>query len=211
MYQYGRPWSSIWKSFSFLNNLSLNQWLIQHKGSPVIPIQSRINLTPRIVITFKYHVSCTNGKISVKIIYFYYLFFHRRPTHKLFKVFFFFLSCTRKKNTTIEWDDGEKGNSNLILTEIFPSVHETWYFEVLIPLWSFFYRYSIYIPEPSQYLRVYIIYCLLIFNYLVLQSTESWVATKTSFFACVAMTPAPLGVPTQWLLVPNVVSITSVN
>jgi hypothetical protein len=32
---------------------------------------------------------------------------------------------TGKKNTTIEWDDGEKGNSNLILTEIFPSVHET--------------------------------------------------------------------------------------
>ena len=32
---------------------------------------------------FKYHVSCTDGKISVKIIYFYYLFFHHRPTHKL--------------------------------------------------------------------------------------------------------------------------------
>ena len=31
------------------------------------------------------------------------------------------------KNITIEWDDGEKGNSNLILTEIFPSMHETWY------------------------------------------------------------------------------------
>ena len=29
--------------------------------------------------TFKYHVSCTNGKILVKIIYFYYLFFQRRP------------------------------------------------------------------------------------------------------------------------------------
>ena len=28
--------------------------------------------------------------------------------------------------TTIEWDDGVKGNKNmLILTEIFPSVHET--------------------------------------------------------------------------------------
>ena len=33
--------------------------------------------------TFKYHVSCTDGKISVRIIYFYYLFFHRCPTHKL--------------------------------------------------------------------------------------------------------------------------------
>ena len=28
---------------------------------------------------FNYHVSCTDGKISVRIIYFYYLFFHRRP------------------------------------------------------------------------------------------------------------------------------------
>ena len=33
--------------------------------------------------TIKYHVSCAGGKISVRIIYFYYLFFHRRPTHKL--------------------------------------------------------------------------------------------------------------------------------
>ena len=38
--------------------------------------------------TFKYHVSRTDGKISVGIIYFYYLFFHSRPTHKLC-----FLSC----------------------------------------------------------------------------------------------------------------------
>ena len=29
--------------------------------------------------TFKYHVSCTDGKISVRIIYFYYLFFHHHP------------------------------------------------------------------------------------------------------------------------------------
>ena len=38
--------------------------------------------------TFKYHVSYTDGKIAVTIIYFNYLFFHRRPTHKLC-----FLSC----------------------------------------------------------------------------------------------------------------------
>ena len=31
----------------------------------------------------KYHVSCTDVKIPVGIIYFYYLFFHHRPTHKL--------------------------------------------------------------------------------------------------------------------------------
>ena len=33
--------------------------------------------------TFKYHVSCTDRKISVRIIYFYYryLFFHCRPIH----------------------------------------------------------------------------------------------------------------------------------
>ena len=29
------------------------------------------------------------------------------------------------KNITIEWDDGDKGHSNLILTEIFPTVYET--------------------------------------------------------------------------------------
>ena len=36
-----------------------------------------------IIDTFKFHVSCIDGKISVRIIYFYYLFLHRRPTHKL--------------------------------------------------------------------------------------------------------------------------------
>ena len=43
---------------------------------------------------------------------------------------------TGKKNTTIEWDDGGKiGDTNkLILTEIFPWVHETWYLKVLILL-----------------------------------------------------------------------------
>ena len=30
-------------------------------------------------VSFKYHVSCTDEKISVRIIYFYYLFFHCRP------------------------------------------------------------------------------------------------------------------------------------
>ena len=33
--------------------------------------------------SIKYHVSCTDGKISVRIIYFYCLFFHRRPNHRL--------------------------------------------------------------------------------------------------------------------------------
>ena len=33
--------------------------------------------------TFKYHVSCTDGKISVRVIYFYYLFFHCHPTQPL--------------------------------------------------------------------------------------------------------------------------------
>ena len=36
-----------------------------------------------VVNTFKYLVSCTDWKISDRIIYFYYIFFHRRPTHKL--------------------------------------------------------------------------------------------------------------------------------
>ena len=41
---------------------------------------------------------------------------------------------TGKKNKTIDWDDGGKiGNKKkLILTEFFPSVHETWYLKVLI-------------------------------------------------------------------------------
>jgi hypothetical protein len=41
---------------------------------------------------------------------------------------------TIKKNTTIEWDDGGKiGNKNkFIQTEIFPSVHETLYLNVLV-------------------------------------------------------------------------------
>ena len=39
-----------------------------------------------------------------------------------------------KKNTTIEWEDGGKidNENKLILTEIFPSMHET-YFKVLTP------------------------------------------------------------------------------
>ena len=41
-----------------------------------------------LINTSKYHVSFTDGKISVTIIYFYYLFFHHCPTHNLS-----FLSC----------------------------------------------------------------------------------------------------------------------
>ena len=38
---------------------------------------------------------------------------------------------TGNKNITIKWNDGGKiGNKNkLILTETFPSVHETWYYK----------------------------------------------------------------------------------
>ena len=39
------------------------------------------------------------------------------------------------KNATIEWEDCEKINSNLNLTEILPSVHETWYIKVLLTYW----------------------------------------------------------------------------
>ena len=40
---------------------------------------------------------------------------------------------TGKKSTTIKWYDGGKiGNKNKsILTEMLPSVHETWYLKVL--------------------------------------------------------------------------------
>ena len=34
------------------------------------------------------------------------------------------------KKTTIDWYDGEKGNSNLILTKIFPSVREMWQLKI---------------------------------------------------------------------------------
>ena len=47
------------------------------------------------VHTFKYHISCTDGKISVRIMYFYYLFFHRRKPY-------------RNENATSEWDDDGK-------------------------------------------------------------------------------------------------------
>ena len=61
--------------------------------------------------TFKYHVSCAGGKISVRIIYFYYQFFHRRPTQVVFSFPTGLSSLTRsyrKENTTCEWDDGGK-------------------------------------------------------------------------------------------------------
>ena len=95
-----------------------------------------LKLELKLFYTFKYHVSCSDGKISVTNIYFYYRFFHCRPTHKLC-----FLSCRpfvinatfstslivldllkmsrlqrkayRKENTTYERDDGGKiGNKN---------------------------------------------------------------------------------------------------
>ena len=40
-------------------------------------------LNPVCANAFKYDFSSTDRKISVRMIYFYYLFFHRRPTHKL--------------------------------------------------------------------------------------------------------------------------------
>ena len=39
------------------------------------------------LLTFKYHVSCTDGKISVRIDLLFYLFFHRHPIQVVF------LSC----------------------------------------------------------------------------------------------------------------------
>ena len=42
-----------------------------------------INKKFSVINTFKYHVSYTNGKISVRIILLFYLFFHRRPIQNL--------------------------------------------------------------------------------------------------------------------------------
>ena len=74
------------------------------------------------VNTFKYHVLCTDGKISVRNIYFYYLLFHHRPTHKLCLLYRrpFVINATRpvekayrNENTNCEWDEGGKiGNKN---------------------------------------------------------------------------------------------------
>ena len=71
-----------------------------------------------IIYTFKYHVSCTDGKISVRIIHFTY-FSTIVPSKR-----FLFLSCsprfwpTGKKYTTVGWDEGgkigKKINSNII-------------------------------------------------------------------------------------------------
>ena len=60
----------------------------------------------------------------IRIIYFYYLFFHRRPTHKLWlsiaqarrqkklqdllKMSHYRRKAYRKENTTCEWDEGGK-------------------------------------------------------------------------------------------------------
>ena len=81
--------------------------------------------------------------LNLELIYFYYLFFHRRPiqlstakarrrkklqhpTRPIENVAIT-TKGLRKENTTIEWNDGGKiGNQNkLILTQIFPSLHET--------------------------------------------------------------------------------------
>jgi hypothetical protein len=66
------------------------------------------------IYTFKYHVSFTDGKISVRI----KLELPYSPPSNSIVVF---LSCrpfvviTTFSNKTIEWDDGEKGNSNLMM------------------------------------------------------------------------------------------------
>ena len=62
----------------YIINLKLNSWLTDPMVKQLYAYYN----------TFKYHVSCTELKISVEIIYFYYLFFHRRLTNKLC-----FLSC----------------------------------------------------------------------------------------------------------------------
>ena len=54
-----------------------------------------------LVSTFKYHVSCTDGKISVRINLLLYLFFHRHPIQQLCVSFLFSKFCLlalEKKN-----------------------------------------------------------------------------------------------------------------
>ena len=81
-----------------------------------------------IINTFKYHVSCTEGKISVRIIYFYYYFSivvplqlstaqarrqknFQHPIRHVENVALTTKGLQERKQR--EWDDGEKiGNKN---------------------------------------------------------------------------------------------------
>ena len=145
----------IWPVQSSINQFKEGWWFCTSK------FKRRVFGSPRC----HYEHSFRSRGLNNRIIYFYYLFFHRRPNHK-----FCFLSCrsfvanatfstglivssgqarrqkklqnllkmsrsrrkaNRKENTTYEWDDGEKIIKINNLTEIFPSVHETWYLKVL--------------------------------------------------------------------------------
>ena len=53
--------------------------IILKQGAPEL----LIDFVYLVINIFKYHVSYTDGKSSVRIIYFYYLVLHRRPNHKL--------------------------------------------------------------------------------------------------------------------------------
>ena len=72
---------------------------------------------------FKYHVSCTEGKISVRINLLLYLFFHLRPIH----IFFLFLSCRPfAVNTTFSAElVGLKANSVSWLGQLTVAVYIT--------------------------------------------------------------------------------------
>ena len=61
-------------------SLEIMCFILPNLCTPLLQF-SRINT--KYINTFKYHVSCIDGNISVRIIYFNYLFFHRRPSHKL--------------------------------------------------------------------------------------------------------------------------------
>ena len=72
--------------------------------------------------TFKYHVSCTDGEISVRIDLLFHLFFHRRPCQQLCVFFPVGLSSLirpvenvvlttkglQERNTTVGWNIGGK-------------------------------------------------------------------------------------------------------
>jgi hypothetical protein len=72
-------------------NLQVPKAMYLVKTYQTVSLKTKFSLN-FVLNTFKYHVSCADGKISVRIIYFYYLFFHLRPTDKLS-----FLSCRPKQ------------------------------------------------------------------------------------------------------------------
>ena len=81
------------------------------------------------------------GINTLRIIYFYYLLFHRRPTHNcevketrrpVENVALTTKGLQERKQLVNGTTVKNRKNNKLFLTEIFPLVHETWYLKVFL-------------------------------------------------------------------------------